>query len=70
MKPENRKYQDADDNVYGVEKASNGRYVVIRTNSGGNRKGMKNFDASFSAEVVQCGLDRYAAQNGWKEVPA
>ena len=64
-----RKYRDAVDNVYGVEKASNGNWVVIRTNSGGNRKVCKLMATSGSQAAAQQALDVAASLLAWTEVP-
>ena len=68
MEFKGKKYRDADDNVYGVEKASNGSFVVVRINSGGNRKAAKQFCAASHSETVQKLLDDVAVKEGWKEV--
>lgn len=65
-----KKYRDNDGNVYGVEKASNGNWIVIRVNSGGNRKGCKKFAPALSFEAMQSTLDCEARSNRWREVPA
>ena len=65
-----KKYGDSAGNVYGVEKASNGNWIVIRVNSGGNRKGCKQFAPALSFEAMQSTLDREARSNHWREVPA
>lgn len=63
-----RRYEDADGNVYGAEKSfKTGNWVIIRTNTGGNRKGAKNFAAG-KQFVVQKLLDDTAVKNGWREV--
>lgn len=67
--PDETKYGDRDGNVYGVEKASNGNWVVIRTNSGGNRKAYRHIATSGSRAVVQRLLDDAAKTCGWTEVP-
>lgn len=65
-----RKYVDEERNVYGVEKsARNGKWVVIRTNEGGNRKAAKQFAIAGNPVAVQRLLDSVAGTNGWKEVP-
>lgn len=65
-----RKWRDKDGNVYGIEQAvRNGRFVVIRTNEGGNRKAAKQFRATVgSPAAVQRALDEAAVANGWTEV--
>lgn len=65
-----RDYRDKDGNVYGVEKASNGNWVVIRTNGGGNRKACKQLASSGSPLTTQRLLDDTASVCGWTEVPA
>lgn len=62
------KWEDPAGNVYGVEQASNGRFVVIRTNPGGNRKRSKEFCAAGRADAVQRQLDAGARERGWKEI--
>ena len=64
-----RKYRDRDGNTYGVEKASNGNWVVMRTNGGGNRKACKLLAASGSQPAAQRVLDTAAVELGWTEVP-
>ena len=64
-----RNYRDKAGNVYGVEKASNGNWVVIRTNGGGNRKACKQL-VSGSPVTTQRLLDDTASVCGWTEVPA
>jgi len=65
-----RKWRDEAGNVYGVEQATrNGRYVVIRTNEGGNRKGAKQFPAAGSPGALQKILDSVAEKSNWAEVP-
>lgn len=64
-----RKYQDAKGNVYGIEKAvRNGRYVIIRTNNGGNRKAAKEFTECGSAPFMQKLLDDATKNSNWTEV--
>jgi len=60
-----KRYRDEDGNTYGVERASNGMFVVIRTNSGGNRKGVRNIRAKSDFHAQCRSLDAYAAQKGW-----
>ena len=63
------KWRDPAGNVYGVEKAvRNGRYIVIRTNPGGNRKAARQFNLAGSVTHVQQGLDAQAKAEGWTEV--
>ncbi|HQK25644.1 MAG TPA: hypothetical protein PK393_09010 [Synergistaceae bacterium] len=65
------KWRDENGNVYTVEKTTrNGRFVVIRTNPGGNRKAARVVPAVGSAAHVQKKLDEYAAASGWAEVSA
>ena len=64
-----KKYRDSNGNTYGVEKASNGNWVVIRTNGGGNRKACKLLAASASQPAAQRVLDTAAVELGWTEVP-
>ena len=65
-----RNYRDKDGNVYGVEKASNGNWVVIRTNNGGNRKACKHLASSGSPVATQRLLDDAAVYYSWTEVLA
>lgn len=63
-----RKYKDADENIYSVERSfKNGLWVVIRTNAGGNRKGVKSFGAG-KPGAMQKSFDDAAKKNGWTEV--
>lgn len=63
-----RKYKDAEENIYGAERSfKTGLWVVIRTNAGGNRKGVKSFGAG-KPGTVQKVLDDAAKKNGWREV--
>ena len=64
-----QKYVDAEGTVYCVEKASNGNWVVIRTNSGGNRKACRQLDTTGSQQAAQGVLDGAAEVCGWMEVP-
>lgn len=70
QKTMSKKYRDRDGNVYGVEKASNGNWIVVRVNSGGNRKGCRQFSPALSFEAMQCTLDKMAKSNHWPEVPS
>ena len=64
-----RKWQDENGNVYGIEKTSrHGHFVVIRVNPGGNRKRAKKIESVGTAAFVQKALDEAACVNGWKEV--
>lgn len=63
------KWRDEAGNVYTVEQsARNKRFVVIRTNPGGNRKAARAVPSVGSAAHVQKSLDEYAKASGWKEV--
>lgn len=63
------KWRDPAGNVYSVEKSiKTGRFIVIRTNPGGNRKAAKQFETVGSAAHVQKVLDGIARQADWKEV--
>jgi hypothetical protein len=65
------KWQDENGNVYTVERSvKNKRFIVIRTNPGGNRKMARQIPAVGSAAHVQKKLDEYAAASGWVEVSA
>ena len=62
-------WRDGAGNVYTVERsARNKRFVVIRTNPGGNRKAAKVVPSVGSAAHVQKALDKYAKMCGWTEV--
>lgn len=68
QKPEAKKWRDPDGNVYSVEQSvKNKRFVVIRTNAGGNRKAAKHLPVG-NAAYVQKELDAHAAANGWTGV--
>lgn len=63
------KWRDPSGNVYTVERsARNKRFVVIRTNPGGNRKAARAVPSVGSAAHVQKSLDEYAKMCGWTEV--
>jgi len=63
------KWRDEAGNVYTVEQsARNKRFVVIRTNPGGNRKAARAVPSVGSAAHVQKELDEYAKMCGWPEV--
>ena len=65
-----RKYRDASGNTYRVEKASNGNWVAVRVNQGGNRKLARNVGEPCNGAVpMQRSLDAFAAKEGWKEIP-
>lgn len=61
-------WEDKDGNTYGVERASNGMSVCIRTNAGGNRKGFKPVGACPSMTRCNKDLEDYATKQGWKEI--
>ena len=63
------KWRDEAGNVYTVEQsARNKRFVVIRTNPGGNRKAARAVPSVGSAAHVQKSLGEYAKMCGWTEV--
>ena len=63
------KWRDEAGNVYTVEQsARNKRFLVIRTNPGGNRKAARAVPSVGSAAHVQKVLDEYAKMCGWTEV--
>lgn len=63
-----QKYVDKEGILYGVEKASNGNWVVIRVNAGGNRKLAKAVgDPQHTAAGMQRRLDAFAAEAGWRK---
>lgn len=61
-------YIDSDGNTYRIERASNGMFICVRENPGGNRKGWKNVGANKSFDKAQFELDVNAQRNGWQEV--
>lgn len=63
-----KSYADSDGNTYRVEKASNGMFVCVRINDGGNRKGYAPIGAHKRSSVAQYSLDLHAKTNGWKEI--
>lgn len=64
------RWGDSEGNTYAVEKSlRNGRFVVIRTNTGGHRKGAKQFSVAGNASAVQKVLNAHAKAEGWQEVP-
>ena len=63
-----QKYVDAEGTVYCVEKASNGNWVCVRINSGGNRKLAKNVgEPQHTAAGMQRKLDAAAEQFSWRK---
>ena len=66
---EPRKYSDAEGNTYAVERSvKTGKWIVVRINSGGNRKLAKQFPPTGAQHASQRLLDQQAVLNGWKEV--
>ena len=64
-----RKYCDAEGNTYAVERSvKTGKWIVVRINSGGNRKLAKQFPPTGAQHASQRLLDQHANLNGWKEV--
>lgn len=61
-------YADADGNVYRVEKATNGMWVCVRRNAGGNRKGFKHLDPDKRQAGAQAKLDAWASGHKWKAI--
>lgn len=60
------RYIDSKENVYTVEKAvRNQMWIVVRTNVGGNRKGVKDFQATRNRSALEEQLRAHAEQNGW-----
>ncbi len=63
------KWCDDEGNVYFAERASNGRWVCIRLNAGGNRKCVKQVGAFTNPFRCKSAIADYAKHKGWKEVP-
>ena len=64
------KYRDSQGNVYGIEKTvRTGHWMIIRTNEGGHRKAVKEFDATTNHTALQVTLDGSALARQWKAVP-
>ena len=65
-----KKWRDQLGNVYEVEKAARtGRFIVVRRNTGGNRKIAKQVcNVSGTVSFVQTVLNDYAAACKWTEV--
>ena len=66
-----QKYKDPEGNVYAVEKSvKTGRFIVIRTNPGGNRKLAATFaGVCGNSHYVQARLDDKAKTMGWTPTP-
>jgi len=63
------RYKDEKGNTYSVEQSvRNRKWVVIRTNEGGNRKAAKQFCVQNKQDQAQIMLDREAFSAGWTEV--
>lgn len=64
-----RKYSDAEGNTYAVERSvKTGKWIVVRINSGGNRKLAKQFPPTGARHASQRLLDQDAQKCGWQEV--
>ena len=64
-----RKYSDAEGNTYAVERSvKTGKWIVVRINSGGNRKLAKRFPPTGARHASQRLLDQEAQKCGWQEV--
>ena len=63
-----KRYRDENRNVYEVEKATNGKWIVIRYNKRGNRKKSKLFPSQNKKEEAQILLNETAKKSGWPEV--
>ena len=59
-------YLDSCNNLYRVEQATNGACVIVRVNSGGNRKRFRGLGEYSKAAEAQRDLVSYAEKNGWK----
>lgn len=61
-------YLDTEGNTYRVEHSGiTGKFIVMRTNAGGNRKRFKLIAESRSRENSQRMLDALASQSEWRE---
>ena len=64
------RYGDGLGNTYQVERATNGKFIIIRINAGGNRKRAGDLgEPANNEERMQRWLDNAAKERGWKEVP-
>ena len=59
-------YTDSLGNLYRVEQATNGTCVVVRVNTGGNRKRFRELDVYDNPVEAGKALNAYAEKNGWK----
>lgn len=64
---ESKCWIDELDNVYKVERASNGKFIVARYNQGGHRKLFKDIQPSKSSSFAQKSLREYAEVKLWEE---
>lgn len=58
-------FRDEKENIYRVERASNGKHVAIRINQGKNRKLFKPISPSRNRKIVLDDLVKYADMAGW-----
>ena len=64
-----RKYSDAEGNTDAVERSvKSGKWIVVRINSGGNRKLAKQFTPTGAQHASQRLLDEEARKCRWWEV--
>jgi len=62
-----KSFKDGEGNTYRVERASNGKFVVMRYNEGGNRKLFKQIPPSKSKAHITEDLRFFGAEKGWTE---
>lgn len=63
------KYRDSEGNTYGVERTlRTGKYIVVRTNAGGHRKGYGRIPAMNHPAPLQRMLNDEAKNLGWQTV--
>lgn len=65
---ETKSFNDGEGNEYRVERASNGKFVVMRHNAGGNRKLFKQIAPSKSKQHISEDLQFFGAEKGWKQI--
>ena len=62
---ETKSFNDGEGNTYRVERASNGKFVVMRHNAGGNRKLFKCVCPYTNKDAVFNTLKKIAEKKGW-----
>lgn len=67
MIPTIKSYLDNDGNTYRVERASNGMFICVRVNAGGNRKGFRPVGAGSKQAAARNDLDVVTEANGWRD---